>query len=164
MMTVTELASRSGATPHAIRFYTRRGLLTPERNPENGYRLYDYREIGWLHFILQAKRLGYTLNEILDIKHDLEQGKSTCKRVREILLHHIDENRQQLTELFALQGRMEQALEQWAQLPDDVSGGHSYCHLIESFVEGDGGIPGNTCSPDIQLPCYPETLQEEVRN
>jgi len=164
MMTVTELANRSGATSHAIRFYTRMGLLTPERNPANGYRLYDYREIGWLQFILQAKRLGYTLNEILNIKHNLEQGKPTCKRVREILLHHIDDNRQQLTELLALQGRMEQALEQWSHLPDGVSDGHSYCHLIESFVEEDSGASGNNYSLNMQLPRYPDRSREEVIN
>ena len=160
MMTVNELAKRSGVTPHAIRYYTRRGLLMPERNPANGYRLYVYREIGWLHFILQAKRLGYTLNEILDIKQDIEQGKSVCKRVREILLHHIDENRQQLTMLKALQRRMEQALELWTHLPDAVSDGHSYCHLIESFDAGNGGTSGNTYSP--YEPCYPDRLEENV--
>ena len=70
MLTVTELANRSGATPHAVRYYTRMGLLRPERNPDNGYRLYEYREVGWLCFIRQAKRLGYTLNEIREIMHD----------------------------------------------------------------------------------------------
>ncbi len=37
-LTVTELANRSGATPHTVRYYTRMGLLRPERNPDNGYR------------------------------------------------------------------------------------------------------------------------------
>ncbi|MEA2079461.1 MAG: MerR family transcriptional regulator [Pseudomonadota bacterium] len=141
MLTVTELARRSGTTPHAVRYYTRRGLLRPERNPDNGYRLYKYREVAWLRFIRQAKRLGYTLNEIREIMHDSEQGKSPCPRVREILLQRIDENRQQLEELMALQTRMEQALEQWAAMPDGVPDGISVCHLIESFPENDSGYP-----------------------
>lgn len=58
MLTVIELANRSGATPHAVRYYTRLGLLRPKRNPDNGYRLYQPREIIWLRFIQQAKRLG----------------------------------------------------------------------------------------------------------
>ena len=139
MLTVTELANRSGATPHAVRYYTRKGLLRPARNPDNGYRLYKHREVGWLRFIRQAKRLGYTLNEIREIMHDAEQGKSPCPRVREILLRRIDENRRQLEELMALQTRMEQALGKWADMPDGVPDGHSVCHLIESFAENDGG-------------------------
>jgi len=101
-LTVTDLANRSGATPHAVRYYTRMGLLRPKRNPGNGYRLYRDREVGWLRFIQQAKRLGYTLNEILEIMYDSDQGKSPCPRVREILNKRIDENRRQLEELTGL--------------------------------------------------------------
>jgi hypothetical protein len=39
----------------------------------------------------------------------------------------------------ALQKRMEQALEQWADMPDGVPDGHSVCHLIESFAEYGSG-------------------------
>lgn len=136
MMTVNELAKLSGTTPHAVRYYTRMGLLRPERNPDNGYRLYKPREIGWLQFIRQAKRLGYTLNEIREIMHDSEQEKSPCPRVREILSRRIEENRRQLQQLMALQERMEEALAQWADMPDGVPDGHSVCHLIESFAGG----------------------------
>ena len=133
MLTVTELANRSGATPHAVRYYTRMGLLQPERNPDNGYHLYKPRDIDGLRFIRQAKRLGYTLNEIKVIVHDADKGKSPCPRVRKILQRHIVENRRHLEELMALQTRMENALLDWADKPDGVPDGHSVCHLIESF-------------------------------
>ena len=133
MLTVIELAHRSGATPHAVRYYTRLGLLRPERNPDNGYRLYEHREVNWLRFVRQAKHLGYTLSEIREIMHDSDQEKSPCPRVRDILQRRIKENRQKLEELMALQTRMEQALDQWARMPDGIPDGHSVCHLIESF-------------------------------
>jgi len=133
MLTVTELANRSGATPHAVRYYTRLGLLRPERNPDNGYHLYQPREVGWLRFIQQAKRLGYTLNEIKEIMHDADQGRSPCPRVREILQQRIVENRRRLEALMALQRRMENALLDWAEKPDGIPDGYSVCHLIESF-------------------------------
>ena len=143
MLTVKELANRSGATPHAVRYYTRMGLLRPERNPDNGYRLYNYREVGWLRFIRQAKQLGYTLNEVKMIMHDADHGQSPCPRVRDILQRHIVENRRHLEELMALQSRMENALLDWADKPDGVPDGHSVCHLIESFTEYDNGHPDN---------------------
>jgi len=133
MLTVTELARRSGATPHAVRYYTRRGLLRPERNPANGYHLYPPRDIGRLRFVQLAKRLGYTLNEIKAILRDAHQGQSPCPRVREILQRRIEENRQQLEALLALQARMERALLEWADKPDGVPDGDSVCYLIESF-------------------------------
>jgi len=143
-LTVTDLANRSGATPHAVRYYTRMGLLRPKRNPDNGYRLYQHSEVNWLRFIRQAKRLGYTLNEIREIMHDSDQGKSPCPRVREILNQRIDENRRQLEELMALQTRMEQALDQWSDMPDGVPDGDSVCHLIESFAGQDSEQPDQT--------------------
>jgi DNA-binding transcriptional MerR regulator len=134
MLTVSELANQSGVTPHAVRYYTQRGLLHPDRDPGNGYHLYKPSEINWLRFVRQAKKLGYTLKEIKEIMHDADQGESPCPRVREILQKRIVENRQQLEELMRLQTRMEQALLEWAEKPDGVPDGHSVCHLIEAFA------------------------------
>ncbi len=134
--TVTELANRCETTPHVVRYYTRMGLLRPERNPENGYRLYQSDEISWLRFVQQAKNLGYTLKEIKEIMHDADNKKSPCPRVREILMKHIVENRQRLDELMDLQTRMEKALKKWEEMPDGVPDGHSVCHLIESITHG----------------------------
>jgi len=147
MYTVTELANRGGTTPHAVRYYTRMGLLRPERNPENGYRLYTHSEVDWLRFIRQAKRLGYTLHEIREIMHHSEQKQSPCPQVREMLMLRIEENRRQLEELTALQTRMEQALKRWTDMPDGVPDGHSVCHLIESFAEIDNGFSDKTTGP-----------------
>jgi len=137
MMTVTELAKKSGTTPHAVRYYTRMGLLTPSRNPENGYRQYEYSEVNWLRFIRQAKALGYTLHEIQEIMQDRDKGQSPCPRVREILQRRIVENRLHLQELMALQNRMETALEKWSEMPDGIPDSHSVCHLIESVISPD---------------------------
>ena len=133
-MTVSELAKQSGATADAVRYYTRMGLLKPERNPENGYRQYKPSEVSWLRFIRQAKALGYTLHEIQSIMQDRDEGNSPCPRVREILQRRIVENREHLKELLDLQDRMEKALLDWADMPDGAPDGQSVCHLIESVI------------------------------
>ncbi len=135
MMTVTELANQSGTTPHAVRYYTRMGLLVPTRNPENGYRLFKPDDVHWLCFIRQAKALGYTLQDIQKIMHDKAGGSAPCPRVRKILQHRIIDNRLHLQTLLALQERMEQALLQWATMPDGEPDGYSVCRLIESATE-----------------------------
>lgn len=135
MLTVTELARESDTTPHAVRYYTRKGLLQPVRNPDNNYRLYKPSEVRWLRFVRQAKALGYTLAEIRAFMCDAEKGESPCPKVRQILRKHIKENRKQLETLMALQVRMEQALIQWENMPDGTPNGHSVCHLIENAIE-----------------------------
>lgn len=133
MLTVTELARHTGTTQHAVRYYTRMGLLRPVRDPANDYRLYYLKEINWLHFVHQAKHLGYTLSEIKDIMYDADHAQSPCPRVRQILQKRIEENRDKLEKLQELQNRMEQALKQWESMPDSEPDGHSVCYLIESF-------------------------------
>jgi MerR family Zn(II)-responsive transcriptional regulator of zntA len=132
-MTVSQLAKQVGVEPHVVRYYSREGLLTPQRNPDNGYMVFDDADIHRLHFIRLAKRLGYTLTEIVEILQDAEAGESPCPKVRDILTRRIEETRQKVEELNALQVRMENALKQWEQMPDGVPDGHTVCHLIESY-------------------------------
>ena len=133
-MTVSELAKGSGTTPDTVRYYTRMGLLQPQRNPKNGYRLYQPKDVHWLRFIRQAKALGFTLHDIQNIMQSHHRGDSPCPNVRAILQNRIIENRQYLQELIALQDRMEKALLQWEDMPDGNADDTSVCPLIESVI------------------------------
>jgi DNA-binding transcriptional MerR regulator len=67
LLTIGEVARRSGFTVKALRFYDRRGLLPPYGRRPSGYRLYSESDIQRLEFIRQAKILGLTLNAIRDL-------------------------------------------------------------------------------------------------
>jgi MerR family Zn(II)-responsive transcriptional regulator of zntA len=131
MMTVTQLSRHGGIPPHVVRYYTRIGLLDPARDPNNGYKLYRHADIERLRFIRQAQRLGYTLDEIRRFLQLNAEGQVPCLEVREILRRRIDENHSRIRELVQLQGRMEQALSLWEDMPAQVPGADSVCHLIE---------------------------------
>jgi len=135
MFKIGELAKRTSVTVDTIRYYTHIGLLTPCRDLANGYHLYSNVDVQRVHFILRAKRLGYTLKDIDEIMHEARQGRSPCPRVREIIVARIVENRQKLDELNALQERMEMALQHWKSMPDGIPNGESVCHLIEVETE-----------------------------
>lgn len=131
-MTVNDISRHSGVTSHAVRYYSRIGLLNPARHPGNGYRIFDHSDVSRLRFIRLAQSLGFTLDEIAEILQESELGRSPCPRVRDILRYRIEENRQKLEELANLQARMEQALKKWERMPDGAPTGDSVCHLIES--------------------------------
>lgn len=135
MLTVHELAKDTGVTSDTIRHYTRIGLLNPERDKNNGYKLFRGADRQRVRFIRQAKDLGFTLNEIQDILGDANRGNSPCPRVREIIQQRIHDNRKKLEQLIVLQHRMEEALARWQRMPDGVPDGESVCHLIEAFDE-----------------------------
>jgi len=135
MLTVNQLAKSSGVPAHVTRYYLRIGLIKPAGQRDNGYRVFEQRDVSLLRFIRMAKQLGYTLSEIKKIISHSEHGESPCPDVREIIHRRIDENRRKIDEMRSLQRRMERAVAQWDKMPDGVPDGRSVCHLIESVVE-----------------------------
>ena len=138
MLTVNQLAQKSGAPAHVVRYYTRIGLIKPSSKKGNGYRQFKTSDAQRLRFIRQAKDLGFTLGEIRQITQHAEVGESPCEDVRRIIQDHIDENRIKIEAMVSLQTRMEQALEKWNRMPDGIPDGTSVCHLIEGIEQETG--------------------------
>lgn len=131
-MTVTEFARCAGITTHAVRYYTRVGLLTPMRHRDNGYKLFTERDRRRLDFIRKAQDLGYKLSEIAEFIATAECGQSPCSQVREVMSKRVEENRLRLNGMILMQKRMEEALRIWEQLPDGHPDGKTICYLIET--------------------------------
>lgn len=134
MFTVTALARQANVTPDTIRHYVHIGLLSPEKNPHNGYKYFNHTDTDRVRFVRKAKRLGFSLADISNILVVAMSGGSPCPQVREIMQRRIEENRVELEALNRLQNRMERALRQWQCIPDQVSANGIVCSLIESLV------------------------------
>ena len=63
-MIASELAKTAGVNASVIRYYSRIGLLSPVRNPENGYRDFTPDDVDRVRFIKKAKWLGFTLKDV----------------------------------------------------------------------------------------------------
>lgn len=63
LLTVGELAQRTGVATSALRFYEERGLIHAERTA-SGHRRYPRAAARRVAFIVFAQRLGFTLDEI----------------------------------------------------------------------------------------------------
>jgi len=132
MLTVNELAIQSNVPGQVVRYYIRIGLIRPEAQQDNGYRLFNGKDVARLRFIRIAKHLGYTLNEIKQIIEHADRGESPCPDVRRIIRHRIKENQIKIDEMSKLQKRMKHTLRQWERMPDHMPDGDSVCYLIES--------------------------------
>jgi DNA-binding transcriptional MerR regulator len=77
-MRISELSNLSGVPSSTIRYYEKTGLLVPKRS-SNGYRSYPDEAVSLLLLIIQAKALGFSLNEIKNLSKVLastnKQGK-----------------------------------------------------------------------------------------
>ena len=54
---IGEISALLGISPETLRFYEKRGLLHPEKSPQNGYRSYSLSDLYRLLDIIFYRRL-----------------------------------------------------------------------------------------------------------
>ncbi|RLA11166.1 MAG: MerR family transcriptional regulator [Gammaproteobacteria bacterium] len=145
-MTVNELARATGTSIDAVRHYTKLGLLSPKRDPANGYRHYTATDQVRVTFIKSAKSLGFKIVEIKQILADSDSGRSPCPEVRMLLDERILENQRRLKELGFLQQRMETARAAWQSMPDGCGVDGQICPLIEALGDMDFAEHATPCN------------------
>lgn len=82
-MTIKEMEERCGMNRGNIRFYEAQGLFTPERNRENGYRIYSEEDVQVLLKIKLLRLLDVPLEEI----QGLLDGKEP---LADVLVRNLD--------------------------------------------------------------------------
>jgi len=132
-MIANELAKSAEVNTSVVRYYSRVGLLSPMRNPDNGYREYTANDADRVRFIRKAKWLGFTLKDVQTILDEAASGKSPCQEVRRIIINRMLENQQRLIHLQAIQNRMESAIESWKSVSNGPPNQEHICGLIDSL-------------------------------
>jgi len=129
-MKASQLAKEFAVNVNTVRHYVRLRLLEPEKD-ESGYHFFGDEERKRLRFILSARELGFTLEDIRQLLTDAKQGQSPCPNARELIELRLSEAKQKLLSLQALVERMESATSHWQKMPDCSPCGDHICHLIE---------------------------------
>ncbi len=106
-MTIGQLAGQAGVNVQTVRYYERRGLLTPVARRESGYREFLPIDVRRIRFIKNAQRLGFTLQEITDLLQLRIADEEACESVRDRAESKIKEISVKLSEL----RRMKKTLE-----------------------------------------------------
>jgi len=92
LLKIGQLAKRSKVSVESLRFYESEQLLTPEGRSAGGYRLYSSTDEQKLSFILHAKKIGFSLQEIknlLSLRAD--KNNRTCEEVKNYTGAKVDE-------------------------------------------------------------------------
>ena len=79
VMTIGDLAERTGLSVSAIRFYETKGLVTPARNA-GGQRRYLRSDIRRLSFVLVAQQLGFSIEDIRSALSSLPEGRTPTQK------------------------------------------------------------------------------------
>jgi DNA-binding transcriptional MerR regulator len=133
---IGQLAEELNLNPRTIRYYERVGLLPkPERTPA-GYRLYGERDRQRLAFILKAKQIGLSLDEIREVLSLRDQGSKPCEHVLSLVDQKLAAIEEQLHTLSEMRSEL-LGLKEEAAAPIEREG--SVCSLIEEH----GSIHGS---------------------
>ncbi len=133
-MKVSELATVLEITADTVRFYTRAGFLSPNKNQINGYKQYSQEDKNRLRFIVNARQIGFSVKDIEQILNHADQDGSACPMVRKLIEARLQQTEQKFQQIKQLRNNMRSAVEQWQSLPDRSSSNEIICHLIDSFT------------------------------
>lgn len=86
---IGEVASRTGVSIDALRYYEKRRLLGRARRSSGGFRLFAHEAVERVLFIKQAQDLGFSLAEIGELL--ATGGGDECGRVRDLLRAKLGE-------------------------------------------------------------------------
>lgn len=93
LLSIGELAERTGLSVSAIRFYETKGLVTPVRN-KGGQRRFLRADLRRLSFVLVAQEFGFSITEIAEQLGKLPDGRAPTKadwtRISRGFRKHLD--------------------------------------------------------------------------
>lgn len=127
-----ELARRTGCNLETVRYYEKVGLLPEPPRTTAGYRSYDTAHERRLRFVLRARELGFSLDEIRELLRLVDERDQPCVEASAIAAAHLDDVQTKIADL----KRMERVLKEMVAKCAD--GKLPECPLIEALFRVNG--------------------------
>lgn len=140
MFQIGELAKRCKVTADTLRFYEKNQLIKPAGRSESGYRLYNEDNQRQVSFILKAKELGLSLDEIrelLEIK--LEATEHSCAEVKAITSAKLSVIDSKINELKRIRTALKKINDACCGHVDDDA---SHCSILGALASD---MPNDSC-------------------
>jgi len=129
LMKIGELSKGTGVSIDTIRYYEQRGLIPTAARTSSGYRQYSTGDVARLRFIVQAKDLGFTLEEISQLLA-IRADDRNCAEVRAVAEAKAGEIETRIRKL----SRMRQILLTLAEQCEQSSGTDP-CPILKSLED-----------------------------
>jgi DNA-binding transcriptional MerR regulator len=99
---IGEVASTTGMTTKALRFYEDQGLLPPAERTPSGYRDYGPDVLTRLDFIRRGRSAGLSLTQIRQVLDVRDGGEAPCEHVTTLLTARLADLDRQIADLQTL--------------------------------------------------------------
>jgi MerR family mercuric resistance operon transcriptional regulator len=111
-LTTGKFAEVCGCDRETIRYYERIGLIPHVTRAANGYRVYGAEDVKQLKFVLHARQLGFSVEEIRSLVGLGGESGYTCMDVQALTEKHLCRVREKTQSLKVLEKALKQLLEQ----------------------------------------------------
>ncbi|MCK6372730.1 MerR family transcriptional regulator [Zoogloea sp.] len=89
LLTITEVAERTGLTAHTLRYYERAGLIVPVARAPGGQRRYSASDLDWIGFLLRLRETRMPIGQMQAFAQLRSEGEGTAPARREMLEQHL---------------------------------------------------------------------------
>lgn len=121
------LAKLTGCNGETIRYYESAGLLPEPPRTETGHRVYDKQHERRLSFILRARNLGFTIEEIRGLLSLSDDKTFTCAQVQDITARHLTDVQERISDLRHIENVLQNMLSQCK------NGAKPECPILDSL-------------------------------
>ena len=102
-LTIGMVSQLTGVNIETIRYYEKINVLPVPPRTESGRRSYGPMERRILAFVRRSRELGFSLDEVRALLRLGGPEKASCREVREIAAHHLDNIRAMINDLRKLE-------------------------------------------------------------
>lgn len=88
LKTIHEVASKTGLSVHALRYYERIGIIAPVPRSRRGHRRYTEDDVGWILLLCCLRDTGMPLAMMLRFAEMARRGEETIPDRLELLEAH----------------------------------------------------------------------------
>lgn len=135
LMNIGEAADAVGISAKMIRHYEQIGLVPAAARTDAGYRQYSERDVSILRFIRQARRLGFSMDQIADLLGLWSDHHRASREVKALAQRHLE----------ALEEKMREMAEMQRALTSLVSSCHGDdepgCAILDGLAMGSPQAP-----------------------
>ncbi|WP_334187110.1 Cu(I)-responsive transcriptional regulator [Noviherbaspirillum sp.] len=101
-MNIGEAANATGVSAKMIRYYESIGLIKQSARSDAGYRTYGTNDLHTLRFVKQARKLGFSIDQIRELLSLWQDTGRASKQVKAIAMGHVEDLNKRIEEMTAM--------------------------------------------------------------
>lgn len=127
----SDLARLTGCNLETIRYYENIGIMPDPPRTAKNYRAYDETHVARLRFVMRARDLGFTLEDIRDLLGLVDRKAGSCADVQMLASRHIASVRAKIADLRRIESVLSETVSHCSG--DDVP----ECAVIDALTKAE---------------------------